>query len=74
MDTFKNQSTARLLGYKMKDPKIQSWFLHPKLLNSKVCNILDVCHKDKLMSNLLVDYNIICSDNNGCIKNGMTVH
>ena len=60
-----NITTAKHLGCKLKVDEIQPWFQHPKLPSSKVYVILDVCHMIKLLRNLLGDYKVLHTDNNG---------
>ena len=61
---YTNQSTAKLLGYKMKVSDIQPWFPHPQMKNEKIHVIFDICHVIKLMRNLLGDYKVITTYQN----------
>ena len=65
--TFTNQSTAKLLGCKMKVSKRQTWFPHPQIFGAKVFVIFDVCHMVKLMRNLLGDYKVIAHEEKGML-------
>ena len=63
---YTNQSTAKLLGYKMNVSNLKTWFSLPQSPKSKIHVIFDVCHLLKLMRNLLGDYKVIChEDKNG---------
>ena len=62
---YTNQSTAKLLGCKMKIADIQPWFPHPQMRTEKVHVIFDICHMIKLMHNILGDYKVISSEQNG---------
>ena len=62
---YTNQSTAKLLGCKMKVSDIQQWFSHPQMKNEKIHVIFDICHMIKVMRNLLGDYKVITTYQNG---------
>ena len=62
---YTNQSTAKLLGCKMKVSEIQPWFPHPQIGGEKIHVVFDICHMIKLMRNLLGDYKVITSERNG---------
>ena len=62
---YTNQSTAKLLGCKMKVSEMQTWFPHPHNCHSRIHIIFDICHMIKLMCNLLGDYKEICTERNG---------
>ena len=65
--TYTNQSTAKLLGCKMKVSERKTWFPHPQHASEKVYVIFDVCHMIKLMRNLLGDYKTISHDAKGIL-------
>ena len=62
---YTNQSTAKLLGCMMKVSAIQPWFPHPQMKNEQIHIIFDICHMIKLMHNLLGDYKVITTYQNG---------
>ena len=49
----------------MKVSDIQQWFSHPQMKNEKIHVIFDICHMIKVMRNLLGDYKVITTYQNG---------